>query len=58
MNQYQVPTAEKKLVGAHLLVASLALAVGSLFGPLQAFEHAGWDFYPYLSRCSNPITKA
>jgi cytochrome c oxidase subunit 1 len=49
MNQYQVPSAEKKLVGSHILVAILALAVGSLFGPLQAFEHAGWDFYPYLS---------
>jgi cytochrome c oxidase subunit 1 len=48
MNQYQVPTAEKKLVGAHLLVAILALAVGSLFGPLQAFEHAGWDIYVYI----------
>ena len=48
MKQYQVSPAEKKLVGSHILVAILALAVGSLFGPLQAFEHAGWDFYPYL----------
>jgi cytochrome c oxidase subunit 1 len=48
MNQYQVPTAEKKLIGSHILVAILALATGSLFGPLQAFEHAGWDFYVYL----------
>jgi len=48
MNQYQVSPAEKKFIGSHLLVAILALAVGSLFGPLQAFEHAGWDFYQYL----------
>ncbi len=48
MNQYQVPTAEKKLIGSHILVAILALATGSLFGPLQAFEHAGWDVYVYL----------
>lgn len=48
MNQYQVSAAEKKFVGSHILVAILALAVGTLFGPLQAFEHAGWDFYTYL----------
>ena len=48
MKQYQVSASEKKFVGSHLLVAILALAVGSLFGPLQSFEHAGWDFYPYL----------
>jgi len=48
MKQYQLSTGEKKFIGSHLLVAMLALAVGTLFGPLQAFEHAGWDFYPYL----------
>jgi cytochrome c oxidase subunit 1 len=48
MKQYQVSAAEKKFIGSHILVAVLALAVGSLFGPLQAFEHAGWDFYVYL----------
>jgi cytochrome c oxidase subunit I len=48
MKQYQVSPAEKKFIGSHILVAILALAVGSLFGPLQAFEHAGWDFYQYL----------
>ncbi|MBK9209872.1 MAG: b(o/a)3-type cytochrome-c oxidase subunit 1 [Anaerolineales bacterium] len=48
MKQYQLSTGEKKFISWHLLVAILALAVGSLFGPLQAFEHAGWDFYPYL----------
>jgi cytochrome c oxidase subunit 1 len=54
MNQYQLAIGEKKFVGSHLLVAMLALAVGSLFGPLQAFEHAGWDFYIYLK----PIFKS
>jgi len=48
MNQYQLSTGEKKFIGSHLLVAMIALAIGTLFGPLQAFEHAGWDFYPYL----------
>ncbi len=48
MTQYQLSAGEKKFIGSHLLVAILALAVGSLFGPLQAFEHAGWDFYIYL----------
>ncbi|MCP4284169.1 MAG: cytochrome c oxidase subunit I, partial [Gammaproteobacteria bacterium] len=32
----------------HILIAAIALSIGSLFGPLQAFEHAGWDLYPYL----------
>jgi len=48
MKQYQLSAGEKKFISSHLLVAMLALAVGTLFGPLQAFEHAGWDFYPYL----------
>ena len=48
MNQYQLSTGEKKFIGSHLLVAMIALAIGTLFGPLQAFEHAGWDLYPFL----------
>ena len=47
MKQYQLSTGEKKFIGSHLLVAILALAVGSLFGPLQAFEHAGWTPFSY-----------
>ena len=54
MNQYQLSAGEKKFIGSHLFVAMAALAVGTLFGPLQAFEHAGWDFYPYLK----PIFKS
>ncbi|MBI5567146.1 MAG: cbb3-type cytochrome c oxidase subunit I, partial [Chloroflexi bacterium] len=40
--------AEKKLVGAHMLVAIVALTLGSLFGPLQALEHMGLNLYPTL----------
>ena len=54
MKQHQLSAGEKKFISSHLLVAMLALAVGTLFGPLQAFEHAGWDFYPYLK----PIFKS
>ena len=40
--------AEKKLAGAHVLVAVLALSLGTVFGPLQALEHMGLNLYPYL----------
>ncbi len=39
---------EKKIVSWHVLVALVALALGSLFGPLQALEHMGINLYPYL----------
>ena len=39
---------EKKLVSWHVLVAIVALALGSLFGPLQALEHMGVNVYPFL----------
>lgn len=45
---YQLSDSEKRFIGWHLGVAIFALGLGSLFGPLQAFEHAGWDLYPYL----------
>jgi cytochrome c oxidase subunit 1 len=45
---YQLSDKEKKFVSLHLLFAILALAIGSLFGPLQALEHSGLDLYPYL----------
>jgi len=48
MNQYELTSQEKKFVGWHLFVAMFALGLGSLFGPLQAFEHAGLNLYPYL----------
>ncbi|GAB4534811.1 MAG: b(o/a)3-type cytochrome-c oxidase subunit 1 [Anaerolineales bacterium] len=45
---YEFSAGEKKFIGWHMFVAIAALAVGSLFGPLQAFEHAGLNLYPYL----------
>ncbi|MFM8322807.1 MAG: b(o/a)3-type cytochrome-c oxidase subunit 1 [Chloroflexota bacterium] len=51
---YKLPVSDKRFIGWHLIVAITALAIGSLFGPLQAFEHAGWDLYPYLQ----PIFKS
>lgn len=39
---------EKKLVGWHITLALTGLGLGSLFGPLQAWEHAGWNLYPSL----------
>ncbi|MCP4426312.1 MAG: b(o/a)3-type cytochrome-c oxidase subunit 1 [Chloroflexi bacterium] len=48
MSNYEVTQAEKKFIGWHVIFAVIAIAIGSLFGPLQAFEHAGLDLYPYL----------
>jgi len=45
---YQLSLADKRFVGWHLVVAVAALSVGSLFGPLQALEHAGVDLYQYI----------
>jgi len=36
---------ENRLVRGYLIVALLALAVGGLFGPLQALNWAGLDLY-------------
>ncbi|MGI9612576.1 MAG: b(o/a)3-type cytochrome-c oxidase subunit 1 [Acidimicrobiales bacterium] len=44
----ELTMAERKFVGYHLLIATIALFVGSLFGPLQAFQFSGLDLYPYL----------
>jgi cytochrome c oxidase subunit 1 len=46
--RYELSAAEKRFVGQHVAVAVAALAVGSLFGPLQAFEYAGVDIYQYI----------
>jgi cytochrome c oxidase subunit 1 len=48
LTNYEFSSKEKRFIGLHLFFALVALAVGSLFGPLQAFEHAGLDLYPYL----------
>lgn len=51
---HQATREEKRFIGHHLLVAIIALSIGTLFGPLQAFEHAGLDIYPYIA----PIIKS
>ena len=45
---YEVTKKDKRFIGAHLLVAMVALSIGTLFGPLQAFQFSGVDLYPYL----------
>jgi cytochrome c oxidase subunit I len=45
---YEISSGDKKFIGWHLIFAVIAVSIGSLFGPLQAFEHAGLDLYPYL----------
>ncbi len=51
---YQVTKEEKRFIGLHLFFAILALSIGSLFGPLQAFQYSGLDLYPYIE----PIFKS
>ena len=45
---YEMTRQEKRFIGLHLVVAIFALSVGSLFGPLQAFEWSGLDLYQFL----------
>lgn len=45
---YDLTRWERRFIGWHLAIAIAALFVGSLFGPLQAFEFSGLDLYPYL----------
>lgn len=40
---------EKKIAGWHIFIAIVALAIGTLFGPLQALEHMGINLYPALA---------
>jgi cytochrome c oxidase subunit I len=39
---------EKKFIGWHILLGTIALGIGTFFGPLQSLEHAGLDLYPLL----------
>lgn len=45
---YEFNASEKRFIGLHIFFALAAVSIGSLFGPLQAFEHSGLDLYPYL----------
>jgi len=40
---------EDKIAAWHIGIALAALAIGSWFGPLQAFEHAGLNLYKFLA---------
>ncbi len=39
---------EKKILSWHVILACVALFIGTLFGPLQALEHMGINLYPAL----------
>ncbi|MFV0526681.1 MAG: b(o/a)3-type cytochrome-c oxidase subunit 1 [Acidimicrobiales bacterium] len=51
---YQLTKSERTFIGAHIGVAIVALMIGSLMGPLQAFQFSGLDIYPYLE----PVIKS
>jgi len=46
---YELTKSDKKFIGWHIFFAVTALTIGSLFGPLQALQHAGIDLYPDLN---------
>ncbi len=45
---YQLTGEDKRFIGWHILVAIIALFIGSLMGPLQSLEFSGLDLYQYL----------
>jgi cytochrome c oxidase subunit 1 len=45
---YELTSWERKFIGIHLFIAIVALAIGSLMGPLQALEYSNVDLYQYL----------
>ena len=51
---YDLSPGDKRFVALHLLVAIVALMIGSLFGPLQAFQFSGIDVYGLL----DPVIKS
>lgn len=42
---FQIPQSERKLILWHIVIAVAALSIGTFFGPLQALNHAGVDWY-------------
>ena len=44
----ELTESEKRFVGWHMLVAIIALLVGSIFGPLQALQYSNVDLYQYI----------
>ncbi len=51
---YELTRQEKRFIGWHILVAVIALLIGSLMGPLQSLEFSGLDLYKYLE----PVLKS
>ena len=51
---YQLTRFERRFIGGHLLIAIIALGIGSLIGPLQALEFSNVDLYQYL----DPVLKS
>ncbi|NNF56461.1 MAG: b(o/a)3-type cytochrome-c oxidase subunit 1 [Acidimicrobiales bacterium] len=45
---YQLDTSQKRFISYHLVIAVIALTVGSIFGPLQSFNWGGLDLYQFL----------
>ena len=45
---YTLSAWERRFIGIHLLIAIVALGIGSLIGPLQALEFSNVDLYRYL----------
>ncbi len=41
---------ERKLIGWHLAIAVIALSIGGFFGPLQALNWGGFDYYPLMQK--------
>ncbi|MGQ9491599.1 MAG: hypothetical protein ACUVS6_13060 [Anaerolineae bacterium] len=54
---YQLPAAEKRFIGLHVLFALIALGLGGIFGPFQAFEHARWGWAARLYEIISPVFK-
>lgn len=42
-------TTERRFIGWQITIALIALGVGTLFGPLQALEHAKINLYPFIA---------
>lgn len=55
---YQLPAAEKRFIGLHVLFALIALGLGGIFGPFQAFEHARWGWAARLYEIISPVFKS
>ena len=51
---YELTSWDRKFIGIHLVIAIVALGIGSLMGPLQALEYSNVDLYQYLE----PVLKS